>query len=510
MSMSRGLVFLVLLLICGAFFLQNIDAPFGTEGVPTELAVYCEVMSQAWDEVGFVESLGMPMLAPVGETVAERRPYIHHPPAGFWPNHAGRALLGKSEAGYRIFPILATLLTAVLLHLLVRPLAGTHMALLAALSFLALPFTQLYGAMPNSEPFTLLWAVLLLLARRFMTRRPSPMRAKLFFLVFLLGTQIDWQFYFMAPALLLAEGATAPKERRWRPLLRLFPLGVLGFFLVIAHMLAAVGIPRLVFNQIKEAVLATQPALARDLRGEEHLDFLSAQSEIFLRNFGSPGVVLLGVLLLVLVFSRRWRRDPLSGSTLTLVLGGLLTVVVFNRQAATHEYFWNLAAAGIPLVVVQAARILERALLRLGLAARGAAGIALLLPLVFAAWSFVSVQPRKAAFEKTGNAALAAGMDEIMDLRFRVPICITSPEAALRPLMLYSRHRWAPPIFEPDDVLFVLREMDAGRAGFRRLVVLVAPASRARWPRLFTFLEEESRRRGIPPVPAGGVTAFIL
>ena len=65
--------------LVGIFANLNISAHFAIGGLPTEVAVYCELMSQPWDELGFLSTLGMPMLSPVGETVLERHPYIHHP-----------------------------------------------------------------------------------------------------------------------------------------------------------------------------------------------------------------------------------------------------------------------------------------------------------------------------------------------------------------------------------------------------------------------------------------------
>ena len=486
----------------------NVGAAFSREGMVTELAVYCELMSQPWDEMGFARTLGMPMLSPVGETVAERHPYIHHPPAGFWPNYFGRTLLGKSEEGYRLFPVVATGLSALLLFLLTRPVAGPLFAFLATLLFLLSPLIQLYGAMPNSEPYTLLFGLVLAVFYLRYKRAPSRGRYVTLLAWFLLGCQVDWQFYFLAPGIWIAELLEPKETRRLKPLLWLLPVGILGFLVVILHMRLAVGSFEVVIDQIKAAVSATQQVLMEDPEASASGGFLALQGANFRGNFGlASGILILAVLPFALLLPR-WRRDPLTRLGVMFLAGGILTVSLFNRQAAFHEYFWCLAAAGCPLLVLQGGRLVT-ALIEGAGPARPLVRLSVVLVLVaLSVLTLEGVWEKKEAFEGEGYADIAAQLDRLIDEQVGRDSCISSPEDSLRPALLYSKKRWTPPLIWPEKLRQILAARDAGRAGFKKLVVIVNSSSREKWPDLFSFLEQEAKVRNIEPIVVEDVLAY--
>jgi hypothetical protein len=506
---GRALGCLAVLTLSIAYASLNVGAPFASEGMPTELAIYCELMSQPWDELGFGATLGMPMLSPVGDTVAERHPYIHHPAAGFWPNYAGRTLLGKSEEGYRIFPVVATGLSALLLYLVVSTLAGAFFAFLVSLLFLVSPQIQLYGAMPNSEPYTLLCALVLVVL--YLRYRTEPSRKRLLALLvwFLIGSQVDWQFYFMAPGIWVAESIAPRGERHLKPLLLLLPAGILGFLLVIAHMWLAVGSIEIVATQIKEAVSATQQALVEDPGADSSGGFLATQARNFRNNFGTSWAVIVPCALLALLAFRRWRHDDLTRVGVACLAAGVVTVTIFNRQAAGHEYFWNFAAAGCPVLVVQGGRLLLSPWeAGPSSGSRGRLVLATLLVAV-SALTLWGTWDRKQAFEReqfAGIEQIDRAIDELVGTR----VCLSTPDEHLRCAMLYSRHRWAPPLVWPEQIRKILSVRDEGRAGFEKLVIILTEASRKTWPEFCSYLEQEARTRSITPIITQGMVVYAL
>jgi len=117
-----------------------------------------------------------------------------------------------------------------------------------------------------------------------------------------------------------------------------------------------------------------------------------------------------------------------------------------------------------------------------------------------------SIWPTKQAFEQEGYAQVAEQLDAIIEAQLGSSVCITSPEDVLRPVMLYSHLRWAPPGAWPEKIRELVAWRDQGQAPYQHVLVIVSESSRQRWPKLFRYLESSSRQR----IPAGEALGFVL
>lgn len=486
----------------GVFAARNAGAPFGTRGVVTETAYYCELFAQSWDEVGFADSLGIPMLGVYGRSVRERVPYLHHPVVGWWPPYLGRSLLGKREVGYRLLPLAFTLTGILTLAVLAGRRAGARWAPLLVVSFLACPLIQLYGAMPNMEPFTFACgAVLAVLWLRF---RDRPSRRRLAALLgwFLVGTQVEWSFYLLAPGIWTAELLRPGGKSLLRPTLLLFPVGITGFVLALAHMALGTGDPGFVLHEIWSTVTATA---SKGLDGSSLTQasggsFVQAQAAFLRENLGTGGLLVLPVTLVLLLGSRRWRRDPLTGVGVAFLVQAVLVVALFNAPAATHGYYWFPLAPAWALLLVQGVRAASELI-----AHRRPRGAWRWLPvpaaLALVTWGALEVQPHKRALEgrDEGSVPVLETLGREVDRRFKPGTLLTTPVERWRGISLYSHRRWAPPLVEPRRVREILETRDRGAASFDHLVFLLDPGVPARFPAFTHWLQAEAARRNVTP-----------
>jgi len=184
-------------------------------------------------------------------------------------------------------------------------------------------------------------------------------------------------------------------------------------------------------------------------------------------------------------------------------------VLAFNRHALTHGFFWFLSAPGFALLTVQGGRMLVARLwehvatgARRRLLAPAAAGLLLLV----AASHLPACFKDKETFERPGVRNMAIQFDTILG----PGACVTSPEESVRPVMLYSRLRWAPPCIWPDPILELLAALDRGQASFERVVVILKASSKSRWPDFFAFLRRLAAERGVKAAAAGGVLSYTF
>lgn len=476
---------LVALLLFGA---RTATAPFGNHGVVARMTVYSEIFAAAWDEYGFGRSLGVPMAWVLGDTVADRFPYAHQAPAGWWGPYFGRQIFGRGPLGYRFFPTLFTVLGAALLFLLARRSAGTLWAGAALAVYLARPVTLFYGGLPAAESAAFLAAALF---AWLWERRPDRSRVGIpAGLAFLAGTQVAWAFYLLWPGTVLAELFRPPAGRRFAPALRLLPLGTLGAIAVVVHLLIGIGswevLLRDLFDTAGEVLTG---GLAGNPVNHAPVSFLDAHAAFSVENLGAAGAWLSLAGLLAAVSVRRWRREPLTRVGALFLFQGVLSLVLFNSRSTTHEYYWFLMGPPSAIFLAQGARMLAAALrprlpvLGLPLAAGALLGVA----------AFDAARARDVLdeLEKPGLEALAANFDALTPPD--AWICCMDLDAI--EAMLYSRRRWTPPIPRPKELDEILAARSEGRVRFGPLYYYAAPAILA-MPLLVPVFEHLERLAG--------------
>lgn len=107
---------------------------------------------------------GLPLVA-AGATVpepADRSLYVRHPPGIVWLVAGAFRLGGEAEWVARLVPILASLVSWVLLVRLMRRRRGDLAALLAGVLYALMPMSVYFGRMVNHEPICLMFMLLAL------------------------------------------------------------------------------------------------------------------------------------------------------------------------------------------------------------------------------------------------------------------------------------------------------------------------------------------------------------
>jgi hypothetical protein len=335
-----------------------VEADFGFGGIVSHLARFGEIYANSWDDLGFSSTLGVPLSLNTGDTIIDRVPYAHMPPAGWWPPYLGRSIWGKSTFGLKFFPTLFSMLgiagLAWMIARATRPLLG----LATVVVCLGMPAVQLYGAMPGIESISLLMVVIFVAAWERAQRRLTWFNGALF----LLGCCTAWPFYFVAPGLLLASLARGSRE--WCRALPLFPLGVVGFLLVVLHLWMGIGDLSFILNDLRETIHnTTQDGIGGDVeRIGERGAFAKSILPMIRLNLGIESAILAGCTLLATLLLRRWRRDFVTYLSIVLLTIGLCNVVLFNGRSSSHAYYYFLLSLAVGLVLVNALRLLAQGL----------------------------------------------------------------------------------------------------------------------------------------------------
>ena len=486
---------LIVLILIGLFVGLEIEAPFGY-GVVSDTAVYCELFARSWDDLGFVRSLGIPMVMALGPDVRDGHPYLHHPVVGWWPPYLGRAILGRTPAGYRLFPVLFTALAAWILFRFVRRRAGPAWGVALALLFFTAPLVVYYGSMPNMETFTLPVAALQIWLWWRWRDDPKDRRRFAWFLAwFLVGSQVEWSFYLLAPGIWVAELLRPGGRSLLWPTLWLLPVGIGGFALALLHMALGTGSLAFVVDQVAATAgaAATAGMQGKTVEAELGTGFFDSQAHFLWENLGYVGAAMLVLALASALGSRRWRRDPLTAAGVALVVQGVLAVVLFNSASATHGYYWFPVAPGAALLFVQGARALQAALGRQS--PRLATILAALLMIAIAGAGHLESASNKSTLTSRELEAQAHFLDGRLEAYGVDPAAwISSPETleriGLANYMLYSHHRWTPPLSEGDWLDMVLEARERGHVGFPGLAVVLLASARERFPRLVDRLDQ--------------------
>lgn len=320
----------------------------GARGINTTW--YAMQSVRHFEEHGFVATRGVPVLQSWPGTLDECVRYVSHPAPMTWLWWLGTQLCaGDAEAGVKLFPLLANLLSIWLCWLVLRDLAAPLAAAAGTLIFATLPMCTYYGSMPSGE--ALLLPLLWLCWRAWRRWSTGASGAWPLVLLFFGACCWDWACYWIAPALAAVAVIQGAWQRSWRVLLMLVLAGCCAFALFVLHMSWAVGGLDAFLAQLRAA-----SGLVQEHAGPAAL---SAQSEFALQLYGWPALLLLGAGLLAV------RR----GSALLPLLvfaGGVATLhtLVFLRHASDHD-FWTLALS--PAFAVAAAALVERCASRFAL-----------------------------------------------------------------------------------------------------------------------------------------------
>jgi len=474
------------LVVFGTF---TATAPFGQGSIMASLCHYNEVYAEAWKDFGFIRSLGVPMMDAVGETVPDRLPYAHMPPAGWWVPYAGRSLIDDRTLAYKIFPtILSCLGMLVIFGLVARQSTPGWGALFAAL-WMSCPAVLVYAALPGVEATTLFFsAVMLFLWERWHTR-PDRSRIVVAFVWFLIGCQVAWPFYFIAPGIWAAELLRSRQDRRLGSALLLLPTGILGFIIVVLHLILGVGDAQMVFDDLWNTIGNTGAQALHDTGAGG--DFMASIVPMSTTHFGTVGAIAFAACVLLAIALPRWRRDPLTRIGAALLGPGILSVVVFNGRSTTHGYYYFLAAAPCAIFLLQGARMVSAELSRT-VTPRSAVCIGVILVLGIAILGAVEVWPLKEASERTGLEESA----RVVDAFVPPDTWICCHDLSLHDVAIYSRRRWTPHWPWQSHVGRLLEHRDRGLASMRQLLVVLDPETVKAFPEYVKWLEEEERKRG--------------
>jgi hypothetical protein len=503
----RALPSLLVLAALAGFAALTITAPFGKAGLMADLCVYDEIYAQSWDDFGFWRSWGVPMVSSVGDTVRERLPYAHMAPAGWWWPYFGRQMLGRGHVGYKLFPTLFAVGGALVLWWLVRRRAGDGWALVGTGLWIACPTVLIYAGLPGVESVALLCAAVMAALWLRWRAEPSRGRAIAAGVWFIVGCQMAWPFYFVAPGILLAELIQPRDDRKTRGALALFPLGVVGFALVVLHLVLGVGDVGYVLDDLARTVQNTAgDGLAGNVetigaRG----DFLGSIVPMSALHLGPLGAPLFLLTLVVVLARRRWREDPVTAVAAIMLGPGLLSVIIFNGRSSTHGYYYFLLGAPFSLFLVQGARMVAE-----DLAPRIGQRLAILCALALLGLTVgVGVQrawPVKAASEADGLQELATTIDALVPADTWIYCHDPSQHGAI----IYSERRWLPPLPSLEFVEDVLRRREAGRIRFGQLLVIVDTGTRALAPHYVAGLDGLANRPGARRQDLGHLLLYWL
>jgi hypothetical protein len=186
----------------------------------------------------------------------------NHPPLSGMLVGLSFAVLGPGEAAARLVPLVASLLTVLLLFAWVRRVWGTGTAVAAACLWSISPYVAIYGAMASYEPLVLLTWNLLLWAWARWHAGDRPRRSMVWAgSAVIAGVWTDWPAVVLVSGLVAVEVVLVASRRPRRPAMAL----VLGLTLVAA--LAALAAYDLVVLDVSggrfQALYAMRSSLGR-------------------------------------------------------------------------------------------------------------------------------------------------------------------------------------------------------------------------------------------------------
>lgn len=462
-------------LLAALVVVPRLDQPLDGS-LASAAANYHVLFFRNWDEAGFAALSGIPCVGIGGATVAERDPYLHHPVLTYWIGYAARRALGWREGAFRLLPGIATILSAVLTVLLAGRLVGPFHAFLAGIIFLSMPLVVAFGTMPNPEASVVLALLTGFLLHARLRERPGKGRSFALYAAFFVGCQLDWQVYFLAPALVVREWCRPREERRLRAPLVLFPLGVAAFTLTCAHFAFGFGDAA----ALQEHVAKTLGATVGGAAGHTLEAFLANQAKTWLQYLGWPVLLAVASLIGAGILSRRARAAHAAGPLLALSVPVVLNLGLFRTPSFDHDFYWMPAMVVLPAAIAVA---LGRLSARWPLAWLAAA------LLVVGGNVFLALKNEVAARAITPWSELAVMVDRLAE-----PEDLVLTPEPWGPTMFYAKARF----YERVQDLQTIQQALERRRYFKKLHVFMWAAHRDRYAGMSGWLDQNARANDHP------------
>ncbi len=296
-------------------------------------------------------------LAPVLEHTSSPPPpelvYAHHPWGIFWLTTALVAVLGRSDLTCRLAPMLLSVATPALLHLLGsrlwRPAAGAA----AAVMFCALPVTLAYASFNALEVPVIAWSTLMLAGGVAVHQGAAAPRHRDTAML-LCGAAMtclsDWQGMLVVGA--LALGATAGAAWAWRrgtrpPRATLWRIAALAGMVVVV--VAAHGAAFHALGKLPDlwASYGLRSATARSSAWQA-----IASRRFWLETTFTPvGLALIAVSGPLAAWRAARLRRPLELVPLALLLAAATQYLIFRQGADVHVFWPHLFAPAAALAL---------------------------------------------------------------------------------------------------------------------------------------------------------------
>ena len=445
--------------VCAALYGGRLADPL-ERSLSSSSTNYMVLFFRNWDEAGFAHLKGVPTVGTGGETLHERVPYLHHPPLSYWLIYAARRAGGWTEWAFRLVPYLATVLAAALTALLATRLAGPLWGLGAGLLFSLLPMTFAFGLMTNSDPLVVAWLLGGFLLHLRLRDGPSGRRRCALGSWYFVGCFIEWQVWFLLPALLLFELTRVRGERRLGEVLKLVPVALFALAIIASYYAWALGSFEVLFADLQRTVKETLKTIPeRSLAG-----FFANQLTAWRRFFGAPMLLLAAALLIAGLARPRRLRTETGGLLCALAVPGVLAIALFRTPAYDHAFFWMPLAIFLPAATVVSLRAV----------AGPRPGLAAVLTIGVFAWCLAldidhDTRSRTTLYPELG--ALVNRFASADDL-------VLTPEP-VSPTMFYTRAHFHGDLTAAYQIQQIL---DRDRKYFKRVILWMHPHSRDQDP----------------------------
>ncbi len=276
---------------------------------------------------------------------SEFKYYVNHPPLLGLLISVSFRIFGISEWAVRLVPLLASMISLLLVFLIARKLWNNTIALYALLIFAVVPMGSFYGTLADVQgPVVLLFCLLTVYFYLQFRDNPSLSNIALMCTALTLGALTDWPAFYLPPLMILHYYLWQPNAARSRmiflPLLIVLMLG--AAYLPYSNWLIGCepfDLGRLQSNfsarsagqfpdQPFSKAFTTSTWLARVL-GQYWLVFL-----------GYPIVFALALWTIVtLVHVIRARSNASDGIYLLVLIFALMHILIFRQGAYVHAYW---------------------------------------------------------------------------------------------------------------------------------------------------------------------------
>jgi 4-amino-4-deoxy-L-arabinose transferase-like glycosyltransferase len=324
---DRRLGWMILLLFCAAFALKvggDLNAPFGFLPTGSSVDAYNAATwstgARALRESGPIDS----KFGAVWSDVKGDR-YAHHPPGIYSATALAQWLVSDDELGARLLVFLAGLVAAVLLFVLLcdLDLAPVLAAASVGIGF-SIPMFLTFGTMLDTVMLGLPFAAgYLVLWQRSLRGRPRYIGLAAAAAAVCL---VAWEGVVLVAVTMLVTAVVGRDRERWTAIVA---AGAGAASAVIVTGLWQVW----VYGDLSDVL--DQGALRAGGGGQSIGDYVDSQFVALRETFGVPALVVLGVGMVVLLASRRFR--PVGVAALATPV---IYAVGFREGSYIHDY-WN-------------------------------------------------------------------------------------------------------------------------------------------------------------------------